>query len=61
MWIRENSTNLLSLAHLGVCKAKSIQAFDFSTMYTSIPHDLPKSRLNNITNNAFKHKNGAAR
>ena len=29
-------------------------------MYTSIPHDLLKSRMNNIRNNAFKHKNLAA-
>ena len=40
MWILKNSTNLLSsLAHLGVCKATSIQAFDFSIQYTSIPHE----------------------
>ena len=32
-----------------------------STLYTSIPHDLLKSRMNNIINNAFKHKNGATR
>ena len=60
MWILKNSTNLLSsLAHLGVHKATSIQTFDFSTLYTSIPHDLLKSRNKNIINNAFKHKNGA--
>ena len=59
MWILKNSTNLLSsLAHLGVRKATSIQTFDFSTLYTSIPQDLLKSRMNSITNNAFKHKNG---
>ena len=39
-------------------RATSIQTFDFSTWYTSIPYDLFKSRMNNITNN--KHKNGAA-
>ena len=63
MWIPKNSTNLLSsLGHLGVHKATSIQTFDFSTLYTSIPHDLLKSRMNNIIiNNAFKHKNGATR
>ena len=62
MLILKNSTNLLSsLGHLGVHKATSIQTFDFSTLYTSIPHDLLKSRMNNIINNAFKHKNGAAR
>ena len=47
--------------HLGVHKATSIQTFDFSTLYTSIPHDLLKSRMNNIINNAFKHKKGATR
>ena len=62
MWILKNSTNLLSsLGHLGVHKATSIQTFDFSTRYTSIPHDLLKSRMNNIINNAFKYKNGATR
>ena len=62
MWIFKNSTNLLaSLGHLGVRKATSIQTFDFSTLYTSIPHDLLKFRINNIRNNAIKHKNGATR
>ena len=46
---------------MGVHKATSIQTFDFSTLYTSIPHDLLKSRMNNIINNGFKHKNGATR
>ena len=60
MWILKNSTNLLSsLGHLGVHRATSIQTFDFSTMCTCIPHDLLKSRMNNIINNAFKLKNGA--
>ena len=45
MWIVKNSTNLLSsLGHLGVHRATSIQTFNFSTLYTSIPHDLLKSR-----------------
>ena len=62
MWILKNSTNLLSsLGHLGVHKETSIKKFDFYTLYTSIPHDLLKSRMNNIINNAFKHKNGATR
>ena len=62
MWILKNSTNLLSsLSHLGVHRATSIQTFDFCTLYTSIPHDLLKSRMNNVINDAFKHKNGATR
>ena len=60
MWILKNSTNLVSsLGHLGVHRATSIQTCDFSTLCTSIPHDLLKSHMNNIRNNAFKHKNGA--
>ena len=39
----------------------SIQTFGFSTQYASIPHDLLKSRMNSIINNAFKYKNGATR
>ena len=62
MWILKNSTNLLSSSgHLGVHRATSIQTLDFSTLYTSIPHDLLKSRMNSIINNAFKHKNAATR
>ena len=60
MWILNISTNLLSsLDHLGVHRAPSVQTFDFSTLYTSILHDLLKSRMNNIINNCFQHKNGA--
>ena len=38
-----------SLGHLGVHRETSIQTFDFSTLYTSIPHDLLKSRFSWIT------------
>ena len=41
-------------------RATSSQTFDFSALYISIPHDLLKSHMNNIINNAFKHNNGAA-
>ena len=44
MWILKNSTSLLSsLDQLDVHTATSVQTFDFSTLYTSIPHDLLKS------------------
>ena len=49
MDILKNSTNLLSsLSHLEVRKATSIQTFDFSTLYTFMPHDLLKPRINNM-------------
>ena len=46
MWIVESSTSLLSsLDQLDVCTATSVQTYDFSTLYTSIPHNLLKSRI----------------
>ena len=62
MWILKNSTSLLSsLDQLHVRTAKSVQTFDFSTLYTSIPHDLLKSRISNLVHNAFRKKDGSAR
>ena len=49
MWILKNSTSLLSLLdQLDVRTATSVQTFDFLTLYTSIPHDLLKSRISNL-------------
>ena len=57
MWILQNSTNLLSsLGQLGVHRETSIQTFDFFTLYSSILHDLLKSRMNNIINTALNTK-----
>ena len=48
-----------SIAHLGVRKTTAIQTSDFSTLYTSIPHNfLPNEQHHK---HAFKHKNGATR
>ena len=46
---------------LDVRTAKSVQTFDFSTLYTSIPHDLLKSRISNLVHNAFRKKDGSVR
>ena len=62
MWILKNLTSLLSsLDQLDVCTATSVQTFDFSTLYTSIPHDLLKSRISNLVHNAFREKDGSVR
>ena len=37
----------------------SVQISDFSTLYTSIPHDLLKSRISNLVHNAFRKKDGS--
>ena len=60
MWILKNSTSLLSsLDQLDVRTATSVQTFDFATLYTSIPHDLLKSRISNLVHNAFRKKDGS--
>ena len=62
MRILKNSTSLLSsLDQLDVRTATSVQTFDFSTLYTSIPHDLLKSRISNLVHNAFRKKDGSVR
>ena len=59
MWILSNSTSLLSsLDQLDVRTATSVQTFEFSTLCTSILHDLLKSRISNLAHNAFRKKDG---
>ena len=60
MWIVKNSTSLLSsLDQLDVRTAISVQTYDFSTLYTSIPHSLLKSRITALIHNSFKRRNGS--
>ena len=39
----------------------SIKSFDFSILYQTIPHDKLKSKLKEIVNQCFFHKNGNRR
>ena len=60
--IVKNSTSLLSsLDQLDVRTATSVQTYDFSTLYTSIPHNLLKSRITALIHNSFKRRNGSNR
>ena len=62
MWILKNSTSLLSsLDKLDVRTATSVQTFDFSTLCTSIPQNLLKSRISNLVHNTFRKKDGSVR
>ena len=62
IWILKNSTSLLSLlCQLDVCTATSVQITDFSTLYTSISHNLLKSRISKHTHNSFGKKDGNVR
>ena len=62
MWILKNSKELLEhLQSPNFNHITSIKSFDFSTLYTTIPHQKLKSRLSTIIRNSFIHKNGNRR
>ena len=62
MWILKNSKELLEhLQSPNFNHITSIKSFDFSTLYTTIPHQKLKSRLATIIWNSFIHKNGNRR
>ena len=62
MWILKNSKELLeNLKAQSLHSVNSIKSFDFSTFYTTIPHDKLKSKLKAIINQCFFHKNGNRR
>jgi hypothetical protein len=59
MWILKNSKELLeNLKYHDFSKIDSIKTYDFSTLYTTIPHNKLKSRLFQIIDNCFLNKNG---
>ena len=61
MWILKNSKELLDhLQSPNYNHIISIKSFDFSTLYTTIPHQKLKSRLATIIRKSFIHKNGNA-
>ena len=62
MWILKNPKELLE--HLKTPTSNhvtSIKSFDFSTLYTTIPHQKLKNRLTIIIRNSFIFKNGNCR
>ena len=50
-----------SLDQLDVSTATSVQTYDVSTLYTSILHNLLKSRITALIHNSFKRRNGSNR
>ena len=62
MWILKNSKELLEhLKSPTFNNVTSIKSFDFSTLYTTIPHQKLKDRLASIIRNAFIFRNGNRR
>ena len=62
MWILKNSKKLLDhLKSPNLNLITNIKSFDFSTLYTTIPHQKLKSRLATFIRNPFIHKKGTRR
>ena len=62
MWILKNSKELLdNFNSHSLASVNSIKTYDFSTLYTHIPHTKLKSRLAELIRNAFRFKNGKKR
>ena len=56
MWILKNSKDLLeNLKSRSFSEISSIKTFDFSTLYTTLPHDKLKSRLKELIHKAFNN------
>ena len=57
MWILKNSKELLdNLQSHSLSSIHSIKTYDFSTLYTTIPHAKLKFRLSELIKNAFRYK-----
>ena len=62
MWILKNSKDLMDILRsrsISVCN--SIKTFDFSTLYTTIPHSKLKEKLKHLIHRSFQNKNGTNR
>ena len=63
MWILKNSSELLQqkMNSFHYPKITSVQTVEFSTLYTSIPHQKLKDRMHMLVNQIFLYKNGSRR
>ena len=62
MWILKNSKDLLEyIQSRSLSSCNSIKTFDFSTLYTTIPHSKLKDRLRELLQLCFIKKNGQRR
>jgi hypothetical protein len=58
MWNLKNSKDLLdNLKSRSFSQVSFIKTFDFSTLYTTLPHDKLKTRLKETIHKAFSHRN----
>ena len=55
-WVVNNSMEVLNSLHT-IRRASAMDSFDFSTLYTKIPHDQLKMRMSRLINDAFTCRN----
>ena len=53
MWIINNSLDVISVIGKQQFQARNVSTWDFSTLYTSIPHDKLKDRLHELLERVF--------
>ena len=56
-WSIKNSGEVLTKLKTKQFKASSLSTFDFSTLYTTLPHHLIKQKLSTLIENAFAREN----
>ena len=62
MWILKNSKDMLEYIQCrSLYSCNSIKTFDFSTLYTTIPHSKLKDKLMELVQLCFIKKNGQCR
>ena len=62
MWILKNFKDLLdNLKSKSFSQVSSIKTFDFSTLYTTLPHDKLKTRLKETIHKTFSHRNDGSK
>ena len=62
MWILKNSKDLLdNLNSRSLSQVSSIKTFDFSSLYTTLPHDKLKIRLKETIQKAFNYRNNGSK
>ena len=57
MWIIQNSLEIHEVLHTCRSKARNLQTYDFSTLYTSIPHDKLKEKVSSLVIKSFDSQN----
>ena len=56
VWPIKNATEILNKLKAKGFQASTISTYDFSTLNTTLPHDLIKNQLVNLIENTFRHE-----